>query len=80
MSVYIQDLFGSVTRPVRELKGFQKISLKAGETKTVRFEISPEELKFFDADKNFTVEAGDFKLWIGGHSDCTDFVAFEVID
>jgi beta-glucosidase len=80
VQLYIQDLFGSVTRPVRELKGFQKISLKAGETKTVRFEISPEELKFFDADKNFTVEAGDFKLWIGGHSDCTDFVAFEVID
>jgi len=80
VQLYIQDLFGSVTRPVRELKAFQKVMIKAGETKTIRFEISPEQLKFFDADKKFTVENGDFKLWIGGNSACQDFVAFEVVD
>jgi len=80
VQLYIQDLFGSVTRPVKELKGFQKISLKAGETKTVRFEISNKALNFFNADMDFMTETGDFKLWIGAHSSTTDFVEFEVVD
>lgn len=80
VQLYIQDLFGSVTRPVKELKGFQKIELKAGETKVVSFTITPEDLKFFDADKNFVVEEGQFKLWIGGHSATDDFVEFEVVE
>jgi beta-glucosidase len=79
VQLYIQDLFASVTRPVKELKDFQKISLKAGETKTVSFDISAEDLMFFDADKNFTVEPGDFKLWIGEHSATEEFVAFEIV-
>jgi len=80
VQLYIQDLFGSVTRPVKELKGFQKISLKAGETKTVEFEVSSKELSFFDADINFTTETGDFKLWIGQHSASKDFVTFSVVE
>ena len=80
VQLYIQDLFGSVTRPVKELKGFQKIDLKAGETKTIRFEISAKDLNFFNADMDFTTEAGNFKLWIGANADCQNFVEFEVIN
>jgi len=80
VQLYIQDLFGSVTRPVKELKGFQKIDLKAGETKTIRFEISAKDLNFFNADMDFTTEAGNFKLWIGANAACQNFVEFEVIN
>lgn len=80
VQLYIQDLFASVTRPVKELKGFEKITLKAGETKTVQFEITAKNLNFYDADLDFTTETGDFKLWIGTHSDSADVVAFEVVD
>ncbi len=79
VQMYIRDLFGSVTRPVKELKGFQKISLKPGETKTVKFEVSRETLNFWNADMDFTVEPGKFKLWIGGHSATKEFVEFEII-
>ncbi|MFK7949593.1 MAG: beta-glucosidase BglX [Saprospiraceae bacterium] len=80
VQLYIQDLFGSVTRPVKELKGFQKIEMKAGETKTISFTVTPKDLKFFDADKNFVIEQGQFKLWIGGHSATSEFIEFEVVD
>ena len=80
VQLYIQDLFGSVTRPVKELKGFQKIELEAGETRTVAFEISAEELNFFNADMEFTSEPGAYKLWIGGHADSPDSVSFELVD
>lgn len=68
VQLYIQDLFGSVTRPIKELKGFKKIALKAGERQMVTFEVGPEQLSFFLADHSYGVEAGDFKVWIGGHS------------
>ncbi len=79
VQLYIQDLFGSVTRPIKELKGFQKIELKAGETRTVQFEISAKQLNFYNADLEFTTEIGDFKLWIGAHAASQDFVEFEVV-
>ena len=79
VQLYIQDLFGSVTRPVKELKGYQKIHLKAGETQTVAFEISAETLSFYDFNMNFTTEAGDFKVWIGKDADCSDYLDFEVV-
>lgn len=79
VQLYIQDLFGSVTRPVRELKGFQKIHLEKGETQTVRFYISAEELNFHNADLEFTTEAGAYKLWIGEHAASAEFVGFEVV-
>ena len=79
VQLYIQDLFASVTRPVKELKGFQKISLKAGEKRTIRFQVSAEQLNFFNEDINFTTEPGDFKIWIGSHSDTEQYVNLEVV-
>jgi beta-glucosidase len=66
--LYIRDLVGSITRPVKELKGFQKIFLKAGESKTVSFNITPEDLKFYNSDLKYDWEAGDFVIMIGGNS------------
>ena len=68
VQLYIRDLVGSITRPVKELKGFQKIFLKAGESKTVSFNITPEDLKFYNSDLKFDWEAGDFIIMIGGNS------------
>jgi len=65
---YIRDLVGSVTRPVKELKGFEKISLKAGESKTVTFTITPALLAFYRQDMTFGTEPGDYHLFIGGNS------------
>lgn len=65
---YIRDIVGSVTRPVKELKGFEKIFLKAGEAKTVTFKITPELLKFCNYDLNYVFEPGDFDVMIGGNS------------
>jgi beta-glucosidase len=68
VQLYIRDMVGSITRPVKELKGFQKIELKAGETKTVIFTISKNDLKFYNSDLKFVAEPGDFKVFIGGNS------------
>ena len=68
VQLYIRDLVGSITRPVMELKGFEKIFLRAGESKTVSFKITPELLRFYDYDLNHVAEPGDFILMIGGSS------------
>lgn len=68
VQLYIRDIVGSVTRPVKELKGFEKIELKAGESKTVRFKITPELLKFYNYDLEYVCEPGDFKVMIGANS------------
>lgn len=68
VQLYIRDVVGSITRPIKELKGFEKIFLKAGETKTVEFAITPELLKFYNYDLNYVVEPGDFEVMIGGNS------------
>lgn len=68
VQLYIRDLVGSITRPVKELKGFEKIELKAGESKEVTFKISEEDLKFFNEELKFVAEPGDFKLFIGSNS------------
>jgi beta-glucosidase len=68
VQLYIQDLVGSSTRPVKELKGFEKISLKPGESKTVSFKITEEDLKFYNTALKFVAEPGDFKVYIGGNS------------
>lgn len=65
---YIRDLQGSVARPVKELKHFEKVSLKPGESKTVEFTITPETLKFYDYDLNFTAEPGAFEVMVGPDS------------
>lgn len=69
VQLYIHDIVGSISRPVKELKGFQKISLQPGETKKVSFTISVDDLKFYNADLNYVYEAGYFKIFIGGSSD-----------
>lgn len=67
--LYVQDIAASLARPVKELKGFELINLKKGETKTITFVLSDKELGFFDNDGNYLVEAGTFKIMIGGSSD-----------
>jgi beta-glucosidase len=66
--LYIRDLVGSIARPVKELKGFQKLFLKAGESRTISFTISPNDLKFYNSDLKYVAEPGAFKLFIGGSS------------
>ena len=66
--MYIRDLVGSVTRPVKELKGFQKIELKAGESKKVTFNITTNDLQFYNYDLKYDWEPGEFEIMIGGNS------------
>ena len=66
--LYIHQLVGSITRPVKELKGFQKVFLKAGESREVSFNITPADLKFYNSDLKYDWEAGDFEIMIGGNS------------
>ena len=68
VQLYIRDLVGSITRPVKELKGFQKIFLKAGESKEVSFNITTDDLKFYNGDLKYDWEAGDFVIMVGGNS------------
>ena len=66
--LYIRDLVGSITRPVKELKGFQKIFLKAGESKTVTFNITTNDLKFYNSELKYDWEPGEFVIMVGGNS------------
>jgi beta-glucosidase len=68
VQLYIRDLVSSVTRPVKELRGFRKIWLEPGETRTVEIEITPESLAFYDINMEFKVEPGDFEIMIGNSS------------
>lgn len=68
VQLYIRDITASITRPVKELKGFRKISLKPDESKVVEFELTDKELGFLDEDFNFVVEPGAFKVWIAKNS------------
>lgn len=68
VQMYIRDLVGSVSRPVKELKGFERVTLKKGETKTVTFEVNEELLRFYNSQLEFVSEPGDFELMIGPNS------------
>jgi beta-glucosidase len=68
VQLYIRDLAGSVTRPVKELKGFQKIEIKAGESKKISFPIKTADLKFYNYDLKYDWEPGEFEIMIGGNS------------
>jgi beta-glucosidase len=68
VQLYIRDLVGSMTRPVKELKGFQKISLKAGESRKLTFTITSEDLKFYNNELKYDWEPGDFVIMVGGNS------------
>ena len=69
VQLYLRDLVGSITRPVQELKGFQKVFLKAGESREISFQITSDLLKFYDYDLDYVCEPGDFDVMIGGSSD-----------
>jgi beta-glucosidase len=70
--LYIHDVVASAERPVKELKDFRRVALKAGESKTVDFTITPDKLAFYDKDMHYGVEPGDFDVMIGGSSKDAD--------
>jgi len=76
---YIRDLVGSLARPVRELKGFKKIKLRAGETKTVNFTLNADQLAFWNADMVKRAEQGEFQVWISSDSQSGKPVTFRYI-
>lgn len=80
VQLYVQDKVGSVTRPVKELKAFQRVELKAGESKTVTFTLPVSDLAFWRYDMTYGVEPGDFKLWVGTNSAEGLLADFTVID
>jgi beta-glucosidase len=78
VQLYIRDLVGSVTRPVKELKGFKRIFLPAGKSETIAFSLHTDELAFYDRQMDFKTEPGLFNVWIGGNSDTELKTEFEV--
>lgn len=68
VQLYIRDMVGSITRPVKELKGFQKIFLKSGESRTLQFTVRDEDLAFYNSNLEFKAEPGDFKVFVGTNS------------
>ncbi len=79
VQLYIRDIVGSITRPVKELKGFDKVFLKAGESQTVSFKINPDLLRFYNYDLDYVVEPGEFDLMIGGDSKTVKTAKFTLI-
>ena len=77
--VYIRDLVGSITRPVKELKAFERVALKAGESRTLTLEIPVSELAFYGRDGVKKVEAGDYRLWVAGDSASGEPITFKVL-
>jgi beta-glucosidase len=79
VQLYIRDLVGSVTRPVKELKAFQKIEVNARETKKASFEITTEDLKFYNYDLEYVWEPGEFEIMVGGNSRDVKKVKFDLV-
>ena len=80
VQLYIRDLVGNVTRPVRELKGFRRIELEPGQTETVTFDLHTDDLAFFGRDQQRVVEVGEFRVWVGGSSEAELETGFSLID
>ncbi|RRD79650.1 beta-glucosidase BglX [Tannerella forsythia] len=78
VQLYIRDVVGSVSRPVKELKGFRRISLKRGETQTVSFDVTTDDLRFYNADLDYVCEPGEFELMIGRNSADVQTVRFSL--
>jgi beta-glucosidase len=72
VQMYIRDVFSSVTRPVKELKGFQRVQLKPGETRAITFDVTPDLLAFYNIDMKYVVEPGDFEIMVGNSSRDSD--------
>ena len=79
MHLYVRVDAASITRPVKELKGFEKIALKPGESKEVVFDITDEQLGFYDNRMNFVVEKGDFTFMVGTNSRDVDSVSYTLL-
>lgn len=79
VQLYIRDIVASVTRPVKELKGFQRVNLKAGEEKNVQFRLPVNDLGFYDINMNYNAEPGEFQVMVGGNSVDVLTTTFEVI-
>lgn len=79
VQLYIQDVVGSTTRPVRELKGFEKVALEPGESKTVQFTVAPEDLAFYTRNNRWEWEPGDFNVFVGNSSDAQLQARFNLI-
>ena len=78
VQLYIKDDVASITRPLKELKGFQKVFLKKGETKTVTFTIDENLLRFYNADLKHVSEKGNFQLYIGSNAAVENGVSFQL--
>ena len=77
--LYVRDLVGDVTRPVKELKGFRRIRLQPGESRTISFGLTPLDLAFYGQDMELTIEPGEFHVWVGGSSDAGLQASFTLV-
>jgi beta-glucosidase len=80
VQLYVRDLVGNVTRPVRELKGFQRIRLEPGQSESVTFELHTDDLAFYGRNQELLVEVGEFRVWIGGTSEADLESGFRIIN
>jgi beta-glucosidase len=80
VQLYVRDLVGNVTRPVRELKGFQRVHLEPGDTVTVEFELHTDDLAFYGRNMQLMTEPGEFHVWIGGSSETQLRAEFRIIE
>jgi beta-glucosidase len=80
VQLYVRDLVGNVTRPVKELKGFKRVRVDAGQTVTVDFQLHTDDLAFFGRNNQLMTEAGEFHVWIGGSSETELGTEFRIVD
>lgn len=80
VQLYVRDLVGQVTRPVRELKGFRRVRLAPGESRSVSFELNARDFAFFGRDMRLVTEPGEFHAWIGGSSDADLRTEFSIVE
>ena len=79
VQLYVRDLVGTVTRPVKELKGFKKVMIKKGETADVSFTLTSDDLRFYNDKMDFVAEPGDFKVFVGTSSNDVKEASFKLI-
>jgi beta-glucosidase len=79
VQLYIRDMVGSIARPVKELKGFQKVFLKKGESREIVFNLSTDDLKFYNTDLKYVYEPGEFKVYVGGNSQQVKEAGFTLV-
>ena len=80
VQMYVRQQYSSVTRPVKELKGFKRIHLRPGETRSVEFDITPEKLSFYNINMDYTVEPGAFDIMVGASSEDNKTALLTVTD